>query len=102
MTLKIKLISFYFNDKSYVLSPLEKLYEISKLKKQNIYMLSKNKIIKKDISKSYLKPGLNDMIVSIFKKKDYHKTLPQISDLKPTYISYKNLIINVKKNSIYI
>ena len=81
---------FYFNDKSYVLSPLEKLYEISKLKKTKHIYVSKNKIIK-DISKSYLKPGLNDMIVSIFKKKDYHKTLPQISDLKPTYTLLQKL-----------
>ncbi len=89
-------VNFYFNAMDNIkynfftsklnleLNPLEKLYITSNIRKdKNNYILNKKLI--KDISSQHLKPGIENMIKSIFFKKNYRKFLPIVSDLKPTY-----------------
>jgi len=89
-------VNFYFNtiDKirfnfftsklNLELNPLEKLYITSNIRKdKNNYLLNKKLI--KDISSQNLKPGIENIIKSIFFKKNYRNFLPTVTDLKPTY-----------------
>ena len=80
---KIK-YNFFTSKLNLELNPLEKLYITSNIRKnKNNYVLNKKLI--KDISSQHLKPGIENMIKSIFFKKNYRKFLPIVSDLKPTY-----------------
>ena len=76
--------NFYTSKLNLELNPLEKLYITSNIRKdKNNYLLNKKLI--KDISSQHLKPGIENIIKSIFFKKNYRNFLPTVTDLKPNY-----------------
>ena len=75
---------FYFNKFTLLLDPLEKLYKTSNLKKsKNAYKVSKT-LIYNDLSNQF-KPGMVEMISSIFSKNKIKMKLPEVSKLLPMY-----------------